>query len=140
MKNSPAGAPVEPTRLTAPVFTSTVYRELNVGDAGLASPTAYNVPSGENSRPITANPTAGWPKSVACPVFRSIVASCCGSPGLAMPGPQTLYMTPADDRASDAQPKAPVAPITVVVSLLIPRTSSVTSVPGTPGVLSGTVA
>ena len=96
-----------------------------MGDAEFASPTAYNVPSGANSRAITFRFSTGAPNIVACPVFGSIVASCCG-PGVMHPylccvstkllGPQTLYKVPWLESATEVQPNVPIAPIGVIVT------------------------
>jgi hypothetical protein len=98
---------------------------LNVGDAGFASPTAYNVPSGANSSPITFSFSTGAPNSVACPVLASMVASCCG-PGVMQKylcwvsaklfGPQTLYNFPSFESATDVHPYVPIGPIGVIVT------------------------
>jgi hypothetical protein len=73
---------------------------------------------------VTASPVTGVPNNVACPVVQSIVVSCCAPNN----GPHMLYRSPHFDMAREAQPSAPVGPMSVVVTLfsltVIARTSA----------------
>jgi hypothetical protein len=62
---------------------------------------------------MTDRPWTGVPNNVACPVVKSMVASCCAPNN----GPHMLYRTPHFDMAKEAQPFAPVEPMSVVVTL-----------------------